>query len=469
MLWLCLSLPALPLEALGLPSDLPTAVVERRGARRSLVSCSPDCFEIGVCPGLDAVAALARLPNLRLIERSKRSELHALQGLATWADQFTSFASFEAQRLVLWLEIGTSLRYFGGLDVILAKVRDGIASIGYHATLGVAPTLEAALVVARAGAGSITIEDKVTAALSPLPIDALSLSEGDIDSITSLGLKTIGEVLALPRDGLARRYGPELTDYLARLVGSKPDAVSAYRSPPRYRRHFEMAGAIESFEGLLFPIRRILSELEGFLRGRDAAIQQLHLACGHERHPATILEIRSTQPIHDAGRLLMLVRERIERATLAAPVESLTVIAKRIIPVGDQQLDLLDGKACRDDAWTELMDRLRARLGDHAIRMLGLQSSYRPEKAWCTVESGSIESSSARSEVSFERPLWLIEAKPISRLPRMLGTPERIESGWWDGTDARRDYYIAETAEGARWWLYRDADSRQWYLHGLWA
>ena len=78
----------------------------------------------------------------------------------------------------------------------------------------------------------------------------------------------------------------------------------------------------------------------------------------------------------------------------------------------------------------------------------------------------------------FSRPLWLLaqpEALTTHRgRPRRDGTlellagPERIESGWWDGGDVRRDYYVAQTTAGARLWIYRDCTGeRAWFLHGI--
>ena len=50
----------------------------------------------------------------------------------------------------------------------------------------------------------------------------------------------------------------------------------------------------------------------------------------------------------------------------------------------------------------------------------------------------------------------------------MLAGPERIESGWWDGGDVQRDYYIARRADGARLWIYRECGgARRWFLHGI--
>ena len=50
---------------------------------------------------------------------------------------------------------------------------------------------------------------------------------------------------------------------------------------------------------------------------------------------------------------------------------------------------------------------------------------------------------------------------------RLESEPERIESGWWDGRDVRRDYYVATNRYGIRFWVFRDCRESRWYLHGL--
>jgi protein ImuB len=61
-----------------------------------------------------------------------------------------------------------------------------------------------------------------------------------------------------------------------------------------------------------------------------------------------------------------------------------------------------------------------------------------------------------------DRPLWLLKPTPVDRPAKILGRPERIEAGWWSGVDATRDYYLAISREGARWWLYREVGSDHW-------
>lgn len=469
MLWLCLDLPRLPLEALTADTQTAVAVVDRKGPRRWLIACSNACAAHAIETGLDVAVALARLPDLRLLDRSPKQELQALKGLAVWAEQFTSFASFDARRLCLWMEIGSVLQYFGGLNPLLARVRNGVATLAYGASLGIAPTPEAALLLARGEVAPVYNLEALSNALSAVPLACLPINPDWLASFAALGLRSVGELLQLPDDALARRYGPAVTAYLSRLLGRLPDPLQPYRPPPRYRRRFECFGAIESYEGLLFPLKRILIELEGFLKARDAAVQRLDLVFGHDRHPATRLEIRSTQPTRDAARLLLLVRERIERSVLAAAVEAITVVAKRLVPLGDTQLELLRDGAAHDAGWAALLDRLRARLGDAAVHRLGLQSVHRPEQAWCSVALDEKGSDDPTPDSRRVRPLWLMAPRELGKLPRLLGKPERIEAGWWDGNDVRRDYYLARTEEGARWWLFREEPSGRWFLQGLWA
>jgi protein ImuB len=79
----------------------------------------------------------------------------------------------------------------------------------------------------------------------------------------------------------------------------------------------------------------------------------------------------------------------------------------------------------------------------------------------------------------FPRPLWLLaEPEPLGHLiaaqPWVLKDgPERIESGWWDGRDVRRDYFVAANPRGETVWIYRDhryaIDDGEWFLHGVFA
>jgi protein ImuB len=394
-------------------------------------------------------------------------EKHTLKALASWAGQYSSCVCFDAERWLLWLEIGSSLRYFGGLSVLLEKVTAGLNTLALTATTGVAPTPEAAALLARQSQALPVLQlDHLHRAIAALPLAHLAMLPAAIAGLQASGLTSVGELLALPRDALARRWGLQMTDYLQRLLGERADPRKPYRAPQTYHRRFDFAEPVQTVEGLLFPLRRILYELQGYLRGRDAALQTLNVAFRHHDHANTVLTLRTTDPQRDALRLFALLREKLERTQLPGAVMQIRLNVERFVALRDTQLHLWDEEQRHDASWSDLLDKLRARLGEQAVRRLGLRDDHRPEKAWCVENEGA----AADLPPAFpDRPLWLLQPRPIDRLPKLLGKPERIEAGWWSGEDSSRDYYIAQTAEGSRWWLYREAATARWFLQGIWA
>ncbi|HEX2584323.1 MAG TPA: DNA polymerase Y family protein [Steroidobacteraceae bacterium] len=469
MLWLSLHFSSLATE-LREPRDVgPAAVVDRHGSRRWIISCNDAARQARIHSHMDATSALVLMPTLKLIDRSRSQERRALQALASWSEQFSSFVTFDAQRWLLWIEIGASLHYFGGLDALMGKITQGIRELGYTFATGIAPTIEAsALLTQHKDAQPVHQTKAIKLGISALPVHLLAISISTLDVFRDVGWQYIGEVLNAPRDQLARRFGPDITQYLQRLLGEAADPREPYRAPATYRRRLELSFAVDATEPLLFPLRRMLGELQGYLRGRDMALQDLQLTLVHEKNNAaasTTLQLHTTQSQRDAQALWLLLREMLERTALPAATVELIISVKQFVAPDIAQLDFFDDKAKREQSWSNLLDKLRARLGTNAVKHLGLKDDHLPEKAWCVIDAEKQNTDSA--PVSAQRPLWLIQPKLIQSLPNLIGKPERIECNWWQD-DMQRDYYIAETPEGSRWWLYRDVQSSQWYLHGLW-
>jgi len=102
---------------------------------------------------------------------------------------------------------------------------------------------------------------------------------------------------------------------------------------------------------------------------------------------------------------------------------------------------------------------------------------HRPERAWAR-DDGDRKTGSTVPSPSSPRPLWLLAAPrhlssrdglPLHRGPlHFVAGPERIETGWWDGIDAHRDYYVARNPRGETVWIYREhCRDAPWYLHGV--
>ena len=148
MLWIALHLPELPLEALARGSPLPEACAVAE--RHRIIACDGKARARGVKPGISTSAASALAPQIRISERDAAAETEALLGIAAWAMQFTPNVALDFPDAVL-LEISGSLKLFGGLEQIAARLRQGLAAMGYSARLAAAPTARAASWFAPAG------------------------------------------------------------------------------------------------------------------------------------------------------------------------------------------------------------------------------------------------------------------------------------------------------------------------------
>lgn len=469
MLWISVHLPHLAIELRQSDDAIPLAVTEGAGSRRQVIAANTAARHAGVLAGMDAPSCLLREPTLRLLDRSRADERRAMTALACWAHQFTSDVCMDVPRWMLWLEAGSSLRYFNGLARLYAHIREGVAGLGYTGLFGIAPTFEAAALLAkRPDTLPVLNRAELRAALASQPLSTLDIDPRVIDQLQTAGLRTLGELQAIGADALARRFGEDLPHYLQRVLGERADVRRRHVAPSVYRRRVEVEG-IESVEGLLFPLRRLLQEFAGYLRGRDLAIQQLTLTLNHRGDDRTVLTLTTSAPQRDAIRLFTLLREKLERVQLPDAVNEVVLAADEFVEPRITQGDFFDDHQRENDNWSALLDKLRARLGPDAVRRLGLSDDHRPEHAWCVIAEGK---SAAAAEDFPDRPLWFLrEPLPLNGLPQLqlLGTPERIEAGWWAEQDHSRDYYLARTDAGARWWLFREADTHRWYLQGLWA
>ena len=480
-LWLCVRLPGLALEAFG-PGDetVPLAVAEGEGGARTVLTCNRAAARGGIRSGLGLNAAYALLPDLKLLDRKPRRERQALERLAAWCMQFTSVVALEPPSALL-LEIRGSLRLFGGLAALRTRIGDGLAALGHRAVLSVAPVPQAASWLSRAGDETpVTQASALAGRVGAVPLDCLDWPVRVVTSLRGMGLETVGDCARLPRDGFARRVGRKRLDDIDRALGRCPDPRTGYVPPDRFRASLELPAEVHTTERIEPAVRRLLGSLGGFLRGRQMGIQTLTLALGHQDAPETRVRLGLLAPDRSPDRLAGLLRERLDRVHLPAPVVSLGMRSGKLFPLTGTSVALFDASRSATDGMPQLVERLRARLGEDAAYSVCLVPEHRPEAAWRKqpAASGSRTDAAEPDEPSANRPLWMLaeprQLETRAGRPRFEGEltlvsgPERIETGWWDGRDVARDYYVVVNGSGMRLWIYRDRrPPRRWYLHGL--
>ena len=468
MLWLALHFHSLSLEVFsrGTAAPEPLAVVEKQGNRTRVIACNEAAAACGVRTGLAASAAQALADGLVVCKRDPSAEQASLDGLAVWAGRFTPSVSLAPPDGLL-LEISTCLSLHRGLRNLLKQARSGIGEMGYAATMACAPSSHGAWLLAKAGIEKAIREPaRLETLLAALPLALLDQPPAVAEGLERVGARTLGDCLRLPRAGVARRFGQSLLDELDCALGRVPEARAFFVPPASFERSLELPAPVHNAEALLFAARRLLPELEGYLTLRQAGVQAFELACRHERRDATVVKLGFVKPTRDTGRMQLLLRETLGRTRLPAPVHTIVLRAPLVLPLAGSNNDLFQTRSSEADS-DLLLERLRIRLGKEAVYGVESAADHRPERAWRPCQDRKRVTVVANRH----RPLWLLP-NPLpchdGRLKLMAG-PERIESGWWDGGDVARDYYVAEDRNGARLWVYCDRASGEWYVHGVFA
>lgn len=440
-----------------------------------------------------------------------------LDHLARLALGFSPRVSLESDAVLL--EVRGSFQLFGGPQALCAQLLARCRAAGVEPRWALAPTPLAALALARAmtdveacaGQGvAVLARDRLVGALAPLPLAVLGWSDDTIARLASSGVRTLGAALRLPRAGFARRFGPGTLADLDRLVGLAPEPRRAFVPRERYRVRHEPSFELAAQPAVLREIGPLLDALESFLRARGCGTDLLMLRLAHRERPAqhgaaaippyTPVTLRLAAAEWFAARFAALLAEHLARTVLPAPVVRIELRsgALRAVTAGSAALwrpGEHGGGLGRESP--ALIERLRARLGSEAVYGLCLVPRHRPEVAWRVAEpalpgtaSGAASGAAADAVADavagaahapgsapaegcgLRRPLWLLREPeplpwPYEALQRLEG-PERIETGWWDGGDVARDYYIAREPSGAEVWVYRERlPPHGWWLHGV--
>lgn len=436
---------------------------------------------------------------------------NAANAWAWWALQFTPLVARMEDALVL--EVSASERLFGGRQPLLDQL--------------LKPKWPLAFMKYEHGATSLVAFGRLQCsgegAGHAVPIDALPLStlvaaRTHLPTLARLGLSTWGQLRALPRGALVRRFGAGLVDALDCAYGQRAEIYPWLTLPEVFDAPLELLSSVESAPALLFGARRLLAQLQVWLRARQRGVlalellweldarrsNALHVDAHHHGGSQGRLELRTAQPTQDMQHLARLLAEQLERVTLPAPVLHLRMRSLQTQGLSGESASLLPEDVRRGDNLHQLLERLSARLGAEQVRRVHLQADHRPEhmQRWVAATENAIKFRAADPYFTRARgqndskllgwqalhPTWLLatpqrlgvhQGCPHYQGPlTLLVGPQRLEAGWLEGDAALRDYYVARSAIAGLVWVYCERLGGQgavgqgqasWYLHGLFA
>lgn len=436
-----------------------------------------------VPPRIKQLWYAAVFPELLEPQRPAHQAASLLQRLSLSAQQFTPLVSIDMPNALL-LEIKGSVKLFGSLTLLHASIDAAWSRFSLRTHSATAPTTLAALWFARAGKRAC-IEDpgQLAGGLAELPVACTSWDPERLQTLRAMGVTRMGELLRLPRAGIARRLSPAAVLDLDIALARQAAPRRAFVPRERFRERCDFETEIETVAYLQKALEPVVLRCAQFLRERQAGVQRLELRLRHRAShgvlPVTRVSCGLASVTSGHRRLADVLNEKLHRLELAAPIRGVELLSGSLQPLSSDSLDAFAGSRVADTA-PQLVERLRARLGEQAVYGVVSIAEHRPEAAWRRVHELHLTSAARAGGIralDMPRPVWLLdEPVLLSADPRDLHKkglileqgPERIESGWWDGKDMARDYYIARRL-GARWWVFQERQTRSWYLHGMFA
>lgn len=381
-------LPLLPIElwlahalrrSEDIPDDLPLALsVEGRhgpvihGANRAAGLA-------GVQVGARVTDMRAICPALRIEEARPDLEAATLDRLMLWARRWGPWSAADGCDGLVVDTTGAA-HLHGGEAAMLADMQARFAWAGLTARVAVAPTRGAAWGLARYGAERVVCADPGD--LSPLPVAALRLSGDTLLLLRRLGLRTIGDLAAVPRLSMMRRFGrAEPGDNplirLDQAMGRLAEPMSSPEPPPRFQAAARLAEPVQDPSDWLPGLTRDLcARLAAEAQGCRRLVLSVFRVDGERRD----LSVAMAVPTRDPAHLSRLWGDRLERLDPGFGFDLITLTAEAVEPLAAAQ-DRLDGGADGTLELARLVDRLSARFGAGAITRPEPRESHVPERA----------------------------------------------------------------------------------------
>ncbi|MFA9217489.1 MAG: DNA polymerase Y family protein [Sphingomonadaceae bacterium] len=485
---LSVHLPLLALEALRprWSEPGPYAVLDQG----MVLSLSPEAARDGVRAGMRSGGVAAIAPATVLLERALPQEQLALDAIATALMQYTPDITLQADATLL-LEVSASLTLFRGPHALCRRVRQSVATLGFSLQLGAAPTAEGAWLLAhRLRSKGRPLRRRVLTLpglhqqLDRLPCELLPAAAPHREWLHDIGARQLGALRQLPRAGLLRRTSKTLLATLDRAYGEAPEMFEWIKPPLHFSARVETFDRIEHADALLHGATRLVLQLVGWLTSLQLAVRVFTLQLEHERGRAAIaptaLDILLAEPAWHEAHLLRLLKERLTKLELCAPVIALRLEALKIEPMLPPNASLFPEPGGSPQDFHRLLELLTARLGPDNVLSPADVEDYRPEVCNSWQPATSKRPAQPGAEILEGRPFWLLP-KPIALLMRderpfygsplrIVSGPERLEAGWWNDQTAARDYYIAQGSDASCYWIYLERTTNaRWYLHGLYA
>jgi protein ImuB len=509
----------------------PFAVAANVKSARRIAALNDEAAKLGLRTGMPLADARAMYPVLAAIDADEAADARLLEAIADWCDRYTPLVGLDPPD-GLFLDISGCAHLFGGEENLRRDLIRRLAAQGFHARAAIADTVGAAWAIARYGA-SFSVHSRESGnpdsyrttlmrdsgsplsrgrtelreALVPLPLAALRIDPEIAAPLAQAGLKTIGQLLDLPRAPLAARFGQDFVRRVDQALGIEDEPIVPRLPLPSFLAEQRFAEPIGREEDVLGTILQLARELARAMERHGKGARRLQIALFRTDGKVARIDVGTAAPLREPEHIRRLFIDKL--ATLgdeADPGFGFDVI--RLSALAVEQLDPMQAGLSVGDPSREiahLIDRLMARFGTERVQRLVSQNTHIPELASLPVPAHAQPTGRVNPPPDFGqdsripgRPIRLFERpEPIEAVAQVpdgppvqfrwrrvthdvayAEGPESIAMQWWrddQGHAVTRDYFRVESRQGARVWLYREGiyedrdNPPHWFLHGIFA
>lgn len=499
--------------------DEPPLVTCRKvGTRVEVAAANAAARAHGVGPGTALTMAKARMPGLEVHDADPEGDAASLASLAEllarrWAPS-VSISDADG----LFIDLTGVAHLHGGEARFCRRLLRLLARHGVSGRIAVADAAGAAWALARFGSSTtpqVVAGGAHTDAVASLPVAGLRLDQPSLELLARLGIDSIGQLLAMPRAPLVRRFGRAIADRLDQVTGRAPEAFETVVPPASISVEQRFAEPIATPEAITHWLGKLMPQLAVELAKAGRGARSVEMVCARVDGVPQRVRLGFARPTRDSAHMLRLTLRRMEEIEPGYGFDAITLHVRRADPLGPESLaPALAGDASSDLA--PLMDALANRIGPARLWRAAPFESDVPERSCAHIAPLDPQSAGQRAlriddvrrldarsadhpwHPRWRRPVMLLRrpervdhvmAELPDSPPRRFtwrGTshnvvraegPERISGEWWRRTPERlavRDYFRVEDETGQRFWLFRRGDAVRaetgdlnWFVHGL--
>lgn len=474
-------------------STMPVAFSDGNETRGVIVAMTPMAADEGIVVGMRVAQARAVSADTVIRPASPEVIDAAMAALADVASSVSARVEIDEREFVFCECEGTALLWASESElagVLVARA----ARCGLPVRVGIADCKLGASVAARESSGvRIVPAGQTQSFLAPFPVRVLAPDPASADVLASWGIRTIGQLTALPAGALAHRLGVAGALLANRARGEDTTPLMMRAMVESFEECLTLDYGVDRLEPLLFVLRRLIAGVTTRIELCGLTCQALEIRFALEDGGFDLRSVRAAAPTLDVKTLATVVRAELECRPLSRPVVGI-VVDGRAMRTRPTQLDLLRPAGPAPDVLASTLARLAILCGSHRVGVVREGDTHRPDAIEVGTFSGdgrdggsvpALEPDAVGAGVVIRlalrafRPVIPVEVfESRGQLDFVRGQgfggrvvqwagPRRLRGEWWTAEPFAREYYDVELTDGGVYRIYRDVRRRCWIADGV--